>query len=512
MEDMFDPNAPEVPENEENADTGTFREVTLEEMVELTEADDAPETENPRPDSGYRGAGTGRRESPFADSPYEMPPRTPAQSPEEERKKAPRAPRVRKKARGSLVKRVLAAVAAVMLVFGSCAVTAELVNDRWEDRMEKMQSSFNQQIQDLQRQVEQLKPENTGNSVSGTPMAAGSLSVSQVYAQNVSSVVMIESTIVSSYYGQSTTGTSSGSGFILSENGYVVTNFHVVEGASSVKVKLHDGSSHPAALVGYDSTNDVAVLKIEAKGLNPVELGSSSDLIVGDQVVAIGNPLGELTSTLTVGYVSAKERSVSTDGSIINMIQTDAAINSGNSGGPLFNMKGQVVGITTAKYSGASSSGATIEGIGFAVPMDDILDGIRQLIQYGYIKSAYLGVLVQNMDTTTADIYGLPVGAYVVSVEDGFCAQKAGMQAKDIIIAVGDMEVKNLTDLTKAMRSYEPGQVALVTVYRAGQVLTFQITLDERPASADNGATVPEAPETTPGGGKEWGDFPFFGD
>jgi len=491
MEDIFDPvPEPEIPASEP-ADALT-PEVPNSELPQ-------PRTESETPDTGYRGMGTGRKESPYADSPYEMPHRTqPQVSPE-------RPVKSRKKASKKIWKRILAAAAAVVLVIGSCSVTALLVNASWEDRMGAMQESFDRQILDLKQQIGQLTPENTGNSVSGTPVAEGGLSVSQVYSRNVSSVVMIESTVVSSFYGQSTSGISSGSGFILSENGYVVTNFHVVEGASSVKVKLHDGSSYPAQLVGYDSTNDVAVLKIEAQGLQAVELGSSSDLIVGDQVVAIGNPLGELTSTLTVGFVSAKERSVSTDGSIINMIQTDAAINSGNSGGPLFNMKGQVVGITTAKYSGASSSGATIEGIGFAIPMDDVLGGIEQLIQYGYIKSAYLGVMVQNMDTTTADIYGLPVGAYVVSVEEGYCAQKAGLQAKDIIIAVGDLEVKNLTDLTRAMRSYEPGQTALVKVYRAGQVLTFQITLDERPASADNVTTVPES-------GNVFDDFPFFGD
>jgi serine protease Do len=147
-------------------------------------------------------------------------------------------------------------------------------------------------------------------------------------------------------------------------------------------------------------------------------------------------------------------------------------------------MKGQVVGITTAKYSGASSSGATIEGIGFAIPMNDVLEELEELIQYGYIKSAYLGVLVQNMDSTVADIYGLPVGAYVAGVEDGYCAQKAGIREKDIIIAVGDVSVQNINDLTRALREYEPGDEAKISVYRAGQALEILVVLDERPASA----------------------------
>lgn len=165
-----------------------------------------------------------------------------------------------------------------------------------------------------------------------------------------------------------------------------------------------------------------------------MSIGNSDDLEVGDQVAAIGNPLGELTSTQTVGYVSAKDRSVNTDGTIINMLQTDAAINSGNSGGPLFNMNGEVVGITTAKYSGSTSSGASIEGIGFAIPINDVMKLVDDLMEYGYITGqAYLGVTInsKDLDASTAAAYGLPVGARVESVTEGSCAQKAGLQAGD---------------------------------------------------------------------------------
>ena len=457
-----------------------------------TEAAEAPSGEiQPEPaeeaaaePTVYRGMGTGRKESPFADSPYVL-----HRSPEEPAQPYIRVPRQeeapcrKKKEKKGIGRRILAAAGALLIVLGCCGGTAYLVNNRWEQRMDQVQEKFEDRLQDLQNQVNKLTPQSTGVSVSGTVAAGDALTASQVYARNVHSVVLIESTIVSEVMGQTATGVASGSGFIMSEDGYVVTNFHVVEGASSVNVVLYDGKSLPAQLVGYDSTNDIALLKVEANGLSPVVLGSSDDLIVGDQVVAIGNPLGELTSTLTVGYVSAKERTVSTDGTVMNMIQTDAAINSGNSGGPLFNMKGEVVGITTAKYSGSSSSGASIEGIGFAIPMDDVLEELQELRDFGYIKSAYLGVMVQNMDTSVASIYGLPVGAYVVGVEEGYCAHRAGIQEKDIIVAVGDEKITTITDLTRALRDYEPGDKAKLTVYRAGQYMTLLVVLDERPAA-----------------------------
>ena len=436
--------------------------------------------------TAYRGAGAGRKESPFADSPYVMnhPPKAEApyrsqyQSPDPDPQPAPK----RKPKKGGLGRNILSWVLILALVAGSCAFTAHTVNKQWEDRASAMEAAFGSQLADLQKQMEAMSPASTGNSVSGTVALGEGMTAAQIYAKNVNAVVLIESKITAEVYGSMATGTSFGTGFVLTEDGYVVTNYHVVESASSVNVTFCDGQVHPAELVGYDSTNDVAVLKLEANGLDAVTLGSSDALIVGDQVVAIGNPLGELTSTLTVGYVSAKERTVDTDGTVINMIQTDAAINSGNSGGPLFNMKGEVVGITTAKYSGASSSGASIEGIGFAIPMDDVLGEIQELMEYGFIQSGYLGVLVQNMDASVAGIYGLPVGAYVAGVEDGFCAQKAGIRAKDIIVAVGDTPVESINDLTRALRDYDPGDKAKLIVYRAGQYLELLVVLDARPA------------------------------
>ena len=464
---------PEEPAEEPKAEA--VAEITEETQQETVEEAAAESTV-------YRGAGAGRKESPFADSPYVM--RSEPEQPRAPVMREPKPEAAVRKQKKHTGRKILAACLALLLLAGSCGLTAHLVNRRWEQRFDVLQKDFRSQLDAVQTQVNKLTPQGTGISVSGT--GAEGLTAGQVYARNVNAVVLIESTVVSNVYGQTATGVSSGSGFVISQDGYVVTNFHVVEGATSVNVVLFDGKVYPAALVGYDSTNDIALLKVEANGLAAVTLGSSDDLIVGDQVVAIGNPLGELTSTLTVGYVSAKERNVSTDGTVINMIQTDAAINSGNSGGPLFNMKGEVVGITTAKYSGASSSGASIEGIGFAIPIDDVVEELGQLQEYGYIKSAYLGVMVQNMDSSVASIYGLPVGAYVVGVEEGFCAYRAGVQEKDIIVAVGEEKITTITDLTRALRGYEPGDKAKLTVFRAGQYQTLLVVLDERPADLDS--------------------------
>jgi len=329
----------------------------------------------------YRGTGVGRKESPFADSPYVM-----NHSSEQPRQYTPpvEPEKPKRKKSGKVWKKAVAAVLAVTLVAGSCGITAAVVNSRWEHEMSYMYQEFNTRMDEMQQQI--AEAEKAAQLAPGTIIAGAveGMTPGQVYAQNVHSVVLISCEITTSVYGQTTTGSSAGSGFILTENGYIVTNHHVVNGATKITAETYDGQQYAAKLVGSDATNDVAVLKVEAQGLDAVALGSSSSLAVGDQVVAIGNPLGELTATMTAGYVSAKNRDVTTDGRTINMIQTDAAINSGNSGGPLFNMKGEVVGITTAKYSGSSSSGATIEGIGFAIPIDDVLGMVEDLVNWLY--------------------------------------------------------------------------------------------------------------------------------
>ena len=470
----------------------------------------------PAPQQPYHGTGAGRKESPFADSPYVMnhqpapdpcrhqdtyvPPIPPREPPRKEKK-------AKKNNGGKVWKAILSTILVLALVAGSCAGTAYVINSQWESRTDSMIASFEQRLDEMQAQIDAGKGLPSTITVSPDSMiymtAPGA-----VYEKNVRSVVMITATIKNSTFGQTTTGMSSGSGFVLTADGFVVTNHHVVDGASSVSVTMFDGVEYAAKVIGSDSTNDVALLKIEqAVTLQPVSIGSSDALKVGDQVVAIGNPLGELTSTLTVGYVSAKERDVTTDGTTINMIQTDAAINSGNSGGPLFNMNGEVVGITTAKYSGASSSGATIEGIGFAIPIDDVMPLVADLKEYGYINSAYLGVLVSDMDPAVA-AYGFPTGAYVQEVTAGSCAEAAGVRAKDIIVGLGEYEVESLSDLTKALRKFKAGDTTVITVFRNSQELELTITLDEKPRDTEQN----QQNNTPPSGDyDEWFEF-FFGD
>ena len=474
---------------------------------------EAPRTGEPGQTSQpYRCAGAGRKESPYADSPYVTggAPRTEnvhygysCQSQPEKPKKAP------KQHSGKAGRRVLAAVLVVVVVAAGCLITGFSVENRLEKQYQESLSQMNEQISDLQKQITSAA-KDSGNSVSGSPVASGdSLTPGQVYAQNVNSVVTITSTVQTRTYGQTATGTSSGSGFILTSDGYVVTNYHVIENATAITVTTHDGTEYPATVKGSDSNNDVAVLKVEATDLPPVTLGSSDDLVTGDMVVAIGNPLGTLSATQTVGYVSGKNREVTTDNTVINMIQTDAAINPGNSGGPLFNMRGEVVGITTAKYSGTTSSGASIEGIGFAIPIDDVQGIIGDLQNLGYVTGAYLGVTVQDMDSDVASRYGLPSGAYVASVVSGGAADRAGIQAKDIITALGDTEVTSMTSLTRALRNYKAGDTTTVTVYRGGQSLNLTITLDERPQDLTSDGSTSDADPSMPeeGNYNEWFDY-----
>ena len=212
---------------------------------------------------------------------------------------------------------------------------------------------------------------------------------------------------------------------------------------------------------------------------------------------------------MTVGYVSGKDRQVTTDNSTINMIQTDAAINSGNSGGPLFNMYGEVVGITSAKYSGTTSSGAVIEGISFAIPIDDVMGIIDDLQEYGYVTGAYLGVTVQDTDASAAKLYGMPTGAYVATVVDGGSADRAGVQPKDIIIALGDNEVSSTNELTRALRRFKAGDKTTITVIRSGERITLDITLDEKPQSS-TGSSTEQTPTTPEGDYDAWYNF-FYG-
>jgi serine protease Do len=284
---------------------------------------------------------------------------------------------------------------------------------------------------------------------------------------------------------------SSGSGFIISNDGYILTNHHVIEAALTrgftLKVYTEDGSGYEAQVVGYEQENDVAVLKIEAEGLDAVTTGDSDATKVGERIYTVGDPLGHLEYTMTDGIVSALDRVVAVDtNTSISMFQISAAVNSGNSGGPVYNSNGEVIGIVSAKYKDIG-----VEGLGFAIPINDAVNIAEQLITTGYVADkTYLGVSVQTVNASAAAFYNMAEGAYVVSVEAGSCAETAGVKIGDIITRLGDISVTSADTLKLAKRRYSPGDTVELIVYRSGESLTLQITLDK-----DEGASAQETPQ-----------------
>ena len=352
-----------------------------------------------------------------------------------------------------------------------------------------------------ERQTEKVNTARTDTSEKLTPR--------EVYAQNVNSTVGITTSITTNYWGYQTTSAASGSGFILTEDGYILTNYHVIENSSSVQVTTYDNTSYSASIVGYDESNDIAVLKIDATGLTPVVLGSSDDLYVGDEVMAIGNPLGELTFSLTVGYVSALDREVTlSSGTTMDLIQTDAAINSGNSGGALFNSYGEVVGITNAKYSSSSSSSsASIDNIGFAIPINHVKNIITSIIEKGYIVKPYIGVSVTTVSSEMVS-YGLPQGAAVKAVSESSPAAECGLKINDIITAINGEEITTSSELVKIVSASQPGDEMTLTVYRQGESeqLTLTLTVGEQQKSALADPTSSSNQQQSSG---SYGGFPF---
>ena len=308
----------------------------------------------------------------------------------------------------------------------------------------------------------------------------------QLYAANVGSCVGITvSTTTTNIFGYTSTSAASGSGFVLTENGYIVTNYHVIENAVnssevSITVSFKNGESYTAALVGGEQSNDIAVLKIEASGLPCVTLGDSNKLAVGQTVMAIGNPLGELTYSLTDGLVSALDRLITTSMGTMNMFQTNCVINSGNSGGPIFNSYGEVIGIATAKYgSSASVSGASVEGLGFGIPINDVKTMISDLIKHGYVTGKpYMGIQMQSVPQD-AQRYGVSAGAYVTSVASGSAAEKAGLKEGDIIVAVDETAVDSSSALSAAVSAYRAGDEAKLTIIRSNERMELTIIFDE---------------------------------
>jgi len=428
--------------------------------------------------------------------------------PQEEPNYIPREPKPKKERKG--FRRVVSVLLILALVIGSCGATAAVMNNHFQKEMKALTQQMNDKIAAVQKDA----GKQTG-AVSGRPLASGEyLTPGEVYQQNVDAVVAITVKVEDvDDYGRAVSGFSSGTGFFITSDGYVITNHHVIEGGTEVTVTTHDDEEYSAEIVGFEANNDLAVLKVDAENLPCVTIGSSSDLLVGDQVVAIGNVLSTFASSLTVGYVSGVDRVVDTQGVAMNMIQTDAAINSGNSGGPLFNMKGEVVGITTAKFSGQSSSGVSIEGIGFAIPIDDVTGMVEDLKNFGYVTGAYLGVMVLDVDAT-AQFYGVPAGAYIESVTEGSAAQKGGVQAKDIITEIGGYPVTSVSDLTRVLRKFAAGDEVSVQVYRNGQFKTLTLVLDEKPREDTQTQAQPQQPpqQEMPGSDafQEW--YKYFQD
>ena len=313
------------------------------------------------------------------------------------------------------------------------------------------------------------------------------MSDAEVYAANVNSVVSINVTGTSGYnfFGQPVQSASSGSGFVLTSDGYIVTNYHVVENAETVKVTMYNGDEYDAQYVGGDEDYDIAVIKIEATDLPAVTLGNSENLNVGDHVLAIGNPLGDLTFSMSGGMVSSVNRTINVDGTPFNMIQTDTSINPGNSGGPLLNSYGEVVGIVSAKYSSYGTSGESVEGLGFAIPINDVISMIQDIMTNGYVSNkAYLGATIGTLTSSMAQQYRYDIsqGAFVYSVEDGSPAAQAGLQLGDVITTIDGTEIASLDDLTAAKKSYSAGDTSTLTVYRQGETVTLELTWGTAPA------------------------------
>ena len=343
--------------------------------------------------------------------------------------------------------------------------------------------------------IQQVAPSSTADSASGSDssITAASSSGSSLTTEQVAdlvspSVVVIttEQVVYSqwSWYGQNQVESGAGSGVIISSDGYILTCAHVVDGASNITVTIND-KDYTATLVGEDTTSDIAVIKIDADGLTPATVGDSDSLKVGQSVMAVGNPLGELGGTVTGGMISALNRSVTIQGSssvnTMSLIQMDASVSPGNSGGGLFNMNGELVGIVNAK-----SSSSDAEGLGFAIPINDAIKVAQELLENGYVTGRpYLGITYLAVtDAQTASQLGVNAyGVYVVEVVKGGPAEKAGLQAGDRIVSVDGTEIASKDDLGTLMQKHAAGDTLSITIAREGQMQTVNVTLGEKTAS-----------------------------
>ena len=344
----------------------------------------------------------------------------------------------------------------------------------------------------------------------------GSMSVADIVKKVTPSVVGIQSTFYSSngsnnnpmngyggFFGYGSQGnngsqgmTGVGTGIIMSKDGYIVTNAHVIYDdeygygeASSVQIQMSDEeTTYDARIVAYDKEADIAVLKIDADNLTPAEFGDSSSCEVGEMVVAIGNPLGlQFQNTVTCGIISALDRKVTINDNTMTLIQTDTAINNGNSGGPLINSSGQVIGINSAKMSSTYSGEATVEGIGFAIPMSEAKSIVDDLINYGYVTGRpQLGISCQDVTEAVSQAYNIPVGAYIFSVTAGGAADQAGLQPGDVITGIQDQTISTTEELNAVKNQYKAGDTITLTYVRAGETKKVDVTLAEVQQTENN--------------------------
>ena len=415
-----------------------------------------PEYTAPRQDSGNGGV-------------------TPPPAGPEQNAAAPGQPKKQKKDHSKLAKSAVALVLAAAMGFVGGFAGARFGN-----------GGHKVVIQQVERSDSSAASDSVDAAADGTTVSSG-MTTAQVAKMVSPSVVVIttEQVVYSqwSWYGQSQVESGAGSGVIISSDGYILTCAHVVSGASNITVSIGD-KDYPATLVGEDTTSDIAVVKVDATGLTPATVGNSDNLKVGESVMAVGNPLGELGGTVTSGIVSALNRSVSIQGSssvnTMSLIQMDASVSPGNSGGGLFNMNGELVGIVNAK-----SSDSDAEGLGFAIPVNDAVKVAQELLENGYVTGRpYLGISYYAVtDAQTAAQLGVNAyGVYIVEVVKGGPADKAGLQAGDRIVSVDGSEVATQSDLGTLMQDHKAGDTIEMTVARGGQMQTVNVTLGEKGA------------------------------
>ncbi len=397
--------------------------------------------------------------------------------------------RTAKESGRNTARRGISVPTAVCCVLGA-AVLGGLAGGAWTERslsgrVSELETGFSECVAAVTEMQNTRTAGSAAEAVSATADGVR-MDAADIYAEATRHVVAIKSEIsVTNYFGITSSGAVNGSGFVISEDGYILTNYHVIEdacsGNSEITVITYDRAEYSAFVVGTEAANDLAILKIEADGLTPARLGDSDSLRVGDVIYAVGNPLGELEFSMSTGHVSALDRIINTEESeSVNMFQIDAAVNEGNSGGPVYNGNGEVIGIVTAKYT---SSG--VEGIGFAIPINDAKSISEDLITKGYVTGkAYMGITYNpedQLDPRYAAVMGIPAGLTVHDVEASSAADRAGMQAYDIIISIGDYRVESYSDLRQAMRHYSAGDSTEITVYRVrdNTEISLPIVFDE---------------------------------